>query len=133
MNKLQVVYPSDYTDEDKADYDMLFGMGQTSIGATIDKNQSFLLDLAVKMTIREKKGDIQNLTTEEIEKMRAIHNQHLEEGLILETPPNEFYASLKSLKEDYLPEDVKRDIEIEEAKIKQNWIKLNTSTSNVDF
>ena len=133
MNKLNVIYPNDYTDQDKADYDMLLGMGQTSIGSTIDKNQSFLLDLAVKMTIREKKNEVQNFTPEEIEKMRAIHNKHFQDGLILETPPNEFYASLLSLKEEYLPEDVKRDIEIEEAKIKENWVKLSAPlTSNIE-
>jgi hypothetical protein len=76
---------------------------------------------------------VQNLTPEEIEKMRAIHNKHFQDGLILETPPNEFYASLLSLKEEYLPEDVKRDIEVEEAKIKENWVKLSVPlTSNIE-
>lgn len=124
MNKIEVVYPSDYTEEDKAEYDMLMSMGKNSIGSTIDSNQAFLIDLAVKMTIREKKGDIQNLSPEEVEKMREIHNEHLKNGLIVETPPNEFYASLLSLKEDYVPPEVKKDIDEQETKIKEDWVKI---------
>jgi alpha-L-fucosidase len=135
MNKLNVVYPDDYTEDDKSDYDMLLAMGQNSIGTTLDKNQEFLLDLAVKMTIREKRGEIQNLSPEEIETMKAIHTQHLEKGLIHETPPDSFYASLLSLKEEYIPEDVKKDIEVVEEEIKKDWVKLSPSpplTSNIE-
>jgi hypothetical protein len=135
MNKINVLYPADYTEEDKADYDMLLGMGQNSLGTTIDKNQEFLLDLAVKMTIREKRGEVIPLTPEEVERMKAIHTQHLEEGLIHETPSNEWYASALSLKEEYIPEDVKKDIEVVEEEIKKDWVKLSPSpplTSNIE-
>lgn len=124
MNKIEVVYPVDYTDEDKAEYDMLMSMGKNSIGSTINHNEAFLIDLAVKMTIREKKGDVRNLSPEEIQKLRDIHNEHLKDGLIVETPPNEFYASLLSLKEDYLPPEVKKDIDEQEEKMKEGWVKI---------
>ena len=140
MNKVDIIYPNDYTDEDKAEYDMLISMGKNSIGSTLDANHAFLIDLAVKMTIREKKGDIQPLTKEEVERMREIHNEHLKLGLIHETPSNEWYASALSLKEEYIPEDVKKDIEKEEEAIKENWVKIteplkkiNIADETVDF
>lgn len=140
MNKVDTVYPDDYTDEDKAEYDMLISMGKNSIGSTLDANHAFLIDLAVKMTIREKKGDIQNLTPEQVERMKEIHNEHLKNGYIVETPPNEFYASLLSLKEDYIPPEVKKNIDEQEIKIKEDWVKivepikkLNIADETADF
>ena len=137
MNKVDILYPEDYTDEDKAEYDMLMSMGQNSIGTTIDKNQAFLIDLAVKMTIREKKGGVKNLSPEEVEKLRAVHNEHLKLGLIHSTPPDIWYESaMNPLASPYIPDEVQKDIDAEEEKIKENWVKLSAPltplTSNIE-
>jgi hypothetical protein len=134
MNKVDVIYPKDYTEDDKADYDMLMSMGQNSLGITIDKNQEFLLDLAVKMTIRDKRGETLILTKEEIDRMRIIHTEHLEQGLIHETPSEEWYASALSLKEPYIPEEVQQDIKVVEEELKKDWVKISPLplTSNIE-
>lgn len=111
MNKVKVVYPADYDDDDKAEYDTLIAFGQSAIGVVINKNDKFLLDLAAKMTIRERKGGLPDLTKEQIEQLRAIHNEHLKIGLIHETPPNEWYTSAENpINQPYIPEDVDREI-----------------------
>lgn len=125
MNKVQTVYPEDYDDEDKAEYDMLVAMGKNSIGSVIGVNETYLLDLAAKMTIRERKGGLTPLTEEEVLNLKRIHNEHLEKGLIHETPSEEWYTSASNpINQPYLPPEVEEDIKENDEKIKNGWVKI---------
>lgn len=90
---MKVIYPTDYTDEDKAVYDDLISRGEMLIGKKISKNDEFLLDLSAKMTINQMKGYKSGLSKEEIDELKAIHK---ESALTpnFETPPELYYEGL---------------------------------------
>lgn len=132
------IYPSDYDDEDKAEYDYLMTLGQGALGNAIPKNQEFLISIAAKMTIRERKDGKIQLTSDEIEALKAVHNEHLKEGLVHQTPRIEWaYSPDNPINQPYMPSEVeqqikeydeeyKRNIEDEVAKeqsIKEGWVK----------
>jgi len=132
------IYPPDYDDDDKAEYDYLITLGQSSLGAVIPRNQEFLLSIAAKMTIRERKGGVQNLTREEIDALKAINNEHLKEGLVHQTPRIEWaYSPDNPINQPYLPPEVEEQIKIydeeykkliedevaREQSIKDGWVK----------
>jgi hypothetical protein len=131
-------YPTDYDDEDKAEYDYLMTLGKGSLGTVIPKNQEFLLSIATKMTIRERKGEVLQLTSDEIEALRAVHNEHLKEGLVHQTPRIDWaYSPDNPINQPYMPaevmeqikeydEEYKKTVEEEVAKeqsIKDGWVK----------
>ena len=89
-----MIYPEDYTDSDKAIYDDLISRGESLIGKKLNKQDSFLLDLAAKITINKMNGKNNNFTDEEIDSLKARHKQAQEAGII-ETPPDMFYQMLK--------------------------------------
>jgi hypothetical protein len=140
-----VIYPSDYDDDDKAEYDYLITLGQGTLGNTIPKNQAFLLSIAAKMTIREHKGGKQDLTKEEIEALKAYTTEHLKNGFVHETPKMDWVSSLDNpINQPYMPTEVveqiktydevykkNKDDEITEV-IKSDWVKLCPSTSNIE-
>jgi len=70
---MKTVYPDSYTEEDKAIYDDMILKGQALIGNKINKIDSFLIDLASKMTINQIKGISSSLSKEEIEETRNLH------------------------------------------------------------
>lgn len=75
---MNVTYPDDYTDYDKAMYDTLMLQGQAYIGKKIHKNDAFLLDLAAKATINKIKNNSHCMTEEEIELSRKMHKEAME-------------------------------------------------------
>jgi glutamyl-tRNA reductase len=89
-----MIYPTDYTDEDKAIYDDLISRGEALIGKKLNKQDSFLLDLAAKITINKMNGKSNNLTDEEIDALKSRHKEAQEAGII-QTPPDIFYQMLK--------------------------------------
>lgn len=102
-----MIYPEDYTDSDKAIYDDLISRGESLIGKKLNKQDSFLLDLAAKITINKMNGKNNNLTDEEIDALKERHKQAQQEGII-ETPPDIFYQMLnhplKKSQEEYYKE-----------------------------
>lgn len=70
---MSVVYPEEYTDEDKAIYDDLISRGKLMIGTKVKKVDEFLLDLAAKMTINNLKGYKSDKTCEEILEQMKQH------------------------------------------------------------
>ena len=90
----KIVYPSDYSDDDKAIYDDLITKGEAMIGKKIKKQDRFLLDLAAKVTINQMKGYSNNFSDSEIEELRAKHKEAASNGII-ETPPDIFYEQLQ--------------------------------------
>tara|TARA_R110000772_G_scaffold75257_1_gene163406 strand:- start:160 stop:567 length:408 start_codon:yes stop_codon:yes gene_type:complete len=90
---MKVIYPTDYTDEDKAIYDDLLSRGEILIGKKVSKNDAFLLDLSAKMTINQMKGYKSGLTKEEIDELKEIHRQSALTQTF-ETPPELYYEGL---------------------------------------
>tara|TARA_R110001632_G_scaffold26762_1_gene72084 strand:- start:1071 stop:1502 length:432 start_codon:yes stop_codon:yes gene_type:complete len=90
---MKVVYPEDYTDEDKAIYDDLMNRGEMLIGKKISKNDSFILDMAAKITINQMKGYKSGLTKEEIDDLKAIHRESALQSEF-KTPPELYYDGL---------------------------------------
>ena len=144
FNNTAIIYPSDYDDDDKVEYDYLISLGTNLLGISIPKNQSFLLSIAAKMTIRERKGGKQDLSKEEIEALKAHTTEHLKDGLVFETPRIDYaYSSNNPINQPYMPPEVMEQIkayneayiknkEAEAAEIiKNGWVKLCPSTSNI--
>ncbi len=94
VQNMKTTYPDDYTDEDKAVYDDLYERGSRMIGKKLNKSDSFLIDLAIKATIFQMKGNKPQFTQEEIDDMKALHKDFMKQGLIVETPPDIFYDGL---------------------------------------
>jgi len=63
-------YPEDYTDLDKATYDNLISQGRQLIGVKMTEKDSYILDLAAKITINQSKGFSNNLSQEEIQEIK---------------------------------------------------------------
>jgi hypothetical protein len=63
-------YPEDYTDLDKATYDNLISQGRQLIGVKMSEKDSYILDLAAKITINQSKGFSNNLSQEEIQEIK---------------------------------------------------------------
>ncbi len=94
VENMKTTYPDDYTDEDKAVYDDLYERGSRMIGKKLNKADSFLIDLAIKATIFQMKGNQPRFTEDEIEDMKTLHKDFMKQGLIVETPPDIFYDGL---------------------------------------
>lgn len=80
---MSVVYPEEYTDEDKAVYDDLISRGKLMIGGKVKKVDEFLLDLAAKMTINNLKGYKSDKTGEEILEQMKQHKDAMLDNNIL--------------------------------------------------
>jgi len=91
----KLVYPEDYTDDDKAMYDDMISRGEALIGKKIAEKDKFLLDLAAKITINKMKGYSNNFTDEEINALKERHKETASAGII-ETPPDIFYQMLQN-------------------------------------
>tara|TARA_S200002703_G_scaffold122370_1_gene108289 strand:- start:48 stop:446 length:399 start_codon:yes stop_codon:yes gene_type:complete len=91
----KIVYPSDYSDDDKAIYDDLITKGEAMIGKKIKANDRFLLDLAAKITVNKMKGYSNNFTDDQIEQLKARHKEAASNGII-ETPPDIFYDQIQN-------------------------------------
>ena len=94
VENMKTTYPDDYTDEDKAVYDDLYERGSRMIGKKLNKSDSFLIDLAIKATIFQMKGNQPRFTEDEIEDMKTLHKDFMKQGLIVETPSDIFYDGL---------------------------------------
>ena len=92
----KIIYPSHYTDEDKAIYDDLLSRGDTMVGKKLSENERFLLDLAAKMTINQLRGYDSGYTEDEINEMKTMHKEMAQQGVI-ETPPDTFYDDMIKL------------------------------------
>lgn len=99
---MSVVYPDEYTDEDKAVYDDLMSRGRMMIGKKVKKANEFLLDLAAKMTINQMKGYKPDLSPDEILSQMAGHKEALQ-GLDLTTPVNMYEEGQHPLELNPIP------------------------------
>lgn len=92
----KIIYPSNYSDSDKAIYDDLLSRGETLIGKKLSENERFLLDLSAKITINQLRGYDSGYTTDEINDMKKIHKEMANAGVI-ETPADKFYDDIIEL------------------------------------
>ena len=92
----KIIYPCNYSDEDKAIYDDLLSRGETLIGKKLSENERFLLDLSAKITINQLKNYDSGYTTDQINEMKKIHKEMANAGVI-ETPADKFYDDIIEL------------------------------------
>jgi len=81
----KTIYPSHYTADDIAIYDMLIAQGKNLIGTKLRQDENWILELSAKMTINKHKGLDSELTQEEIDKLRELHEKTRQQG-VFETP-----------------------------------------------
>ena len=81
----KTVYPADYTEDDIANYDMLISQGMNLIGTKLRQDETWVLELSAKMAINKHKGIDSELTQEEIDKLRKLHEETRKQG-VFETP-----------------------------------------------
>ena len=81
----KTVYPAHYTEDDIANYDMLISQGMNLIGTKLRQDETWVLELSAKMAINKHKGIDSELTQEEIDKLRKLHEDTRKQG-VFETP-----------------------------------------------
>lgn len=81
----KTVYPAHYTEDDIANYDMLIAQGTNLIGTKLRQDEFWVLELSAKMAINRHKGIDGELTQEEIDKLKELHQKSREQG-VFETP-----------------------------------------------
>ena len=81
----KTVYPADYTEDDIANYDLLIAQGTNLIGTKLRPDETWILQLAAKMTINKSKNISSELTQDEIDKLRELHEKTRKQG-VFETP-----------------------------------------------
>ena len=81
----KTVYPADYTEDDIANYDMLISQGANLIGTKLRQDETWVLELSAKMAINKHKGIDSELTQEEVDKLRKLHEDTRKQG-VFETP-----------------------------------------------
>ena len=81
----KTIYPSHYTADDIATYDMLISQGKNLIGTKLRQDENWILELSAKMTINKHKGLDSELTQEEASKLRELHEKTRQQG-VFETP-----------------------------------------------
>jgi len=81
----KTIYPVHYTEDDIAIYDMLIAQGKNLIGTKLRQDENWILELSAKMTINKHKGLDSELTQEEIDKLRELHEKTRQQG-VFETP-----------------------------------------------
>lgn len=133
-NPVKTTYEEWMTEDDIATYDSMVSMGRTQLGKELAKNEEFLLHISAMITLKQMKGMLVDVNEEDIAKLKRIHKEHQEAGLIFETPSDEWYASAEALKKPYLPEEVQKEIDEQNA-LTSNVIvsdKKTSSTSNIE-
>lgn len=101
----KVLYPEDYTDADKAIYDDLLSRGQLLLGKKVAKQDEFLIDMAIKMTINQINGFNPDTTYEERMKAKESH-QNACLNLNVETPENMYEAGEHPLEKNPIKENI---------------------------
>lgn len=95
----KVTYPDNYDDIDKAMYDSLMLQAQSLLGNKVAHADSFLLDLAAKATINKMKGFKNEMSEEEMEKLRIGHKEAMNQ-MVHETPENLFEEGTHPLEQE---------------------------------
>jgi len=89
---MKIVYPDNYSSEDKAIYLDLITRGKQLLGTEIGYDEEYLLDLSAKITINKMRGYDNGLSQEEVDEIKKIHKSNMSGSF--ETPPEMFYDGL---------------------------------------
>jgi hypothetical protein len=115
------VYEDWMSEDDIAIYEELISLGRTQLGKEIAKNEDYLLHFSAMITLKQKKGRMLDMNDEDVKKLKQIHKEHQEAGLLHETPPNEWYYSPENpINQPYIPAEVQKTID-----------EIDASTSNL--
>jgi hypothetical protein len=107
MNNLNKItcdtYPDWYEDQQKDEYLECLAIGRAHIGKNISTSDEYLIQLATKIAINHKYNKSANLTQEELNNIKQIHQENLNKIHI--TPPDGWYStSSNPLNQPYVPE-----------------------------
>lgn len=105
LNKITCdTYPDWYTEEIKEEYQECINLGRLSLGKNYSKCDEYLIDLASKMTINAKYKKGINLTQEQLDKIKQIHQETFKMREF-KTPEEGWYTTEKNpLNCPYVPE-----------------------------
>lgn len=111
MNKPEKVeHPEWMSDDDIAIYEQMISIGRLQIGKEIGKNEEYLLHIASMITLKQMKGMVLSFDDPTVAELKRIHQENFARDSTFSTPPNEFYASVLALKEQYLSPEVEAQI-----------------------
>lgn len=91
--RVKQVFPNEWTDDDKAMYDSMIANGKNILGSEIPHDDAFILDMAARMTINQKKGYKSVYTEDEIKQIKQNNLNSFESGTTFETPYDEWHNS----------------------------------------
>jgi len=91
--RVKQVFPDEWTEEDKIMYDSMITNGRNMLGNEIPHDDAFLLDMAARMTINQKKGYKSSYTDEEIRQIKQNNLDAFNGGSTFETPYDEWHDS----------------------------------------
>lgn len=91
--RVKQVFPNEWTDDDKAMYDSMIANGKNILGSEIPHDDAFILDMAARMTINQKKGYKSVYTEDEIKQIKQNNLNVFESGTTFETPYDEWHNS----------------------------------------
>jgi hypothetical protein len=122
------------TEDDIAEYDMLVALGRNQLGKELSVDEEYLLHLSAVITLKQKKGMLLDMDDASIVRLKEVHKNFQEAGLIFETPPNDWYYSPDNpINQPPAPPqskpDVKPDVKPDENEVidetlKKDWVKL---------
>jgi len=91
--RVKQVFPDEWNEDDKAMYDSMIANCKNILGSEIPHDDAFILDMAARMTINQKKGYKSVYTDDEIQQIKQNNLNAFESGTTFETPYNEWHAS----------------------------------------
>jgi len=91
--RVKQVFPDEWDDKDKAMYDSMIANGKNVLGNQLAHDEAFILDMAARMTISQKKGYKSVYTEDEIKQIKQNNLDAFESGTTFETPYNEWHDS----------------------------------------
>jgi hypothetical protein len=127
---VKVEHPAWMNDDDVAIYDQMISIGRLQIGKEIGANEEYLLHIASMITLKQMKGMTINIDDPTIVELKRIHQEHLDAGLIFETPQGDWYESARVLKIPYLDPEVEKEINDING-MTSNFVIEDEKTSNI--
>ena len=97
-------YPEEFNDDDKAEYDLLYSQAKL-IHSEIEKENPFIIHMAIIAHIRSKNGKTVDFTDEEFEEIRNSYKEYKtpEDKLIKTEIPENHYVYDKENNPMYFP------------------------------
>jgi hypothetical protein len=127
----------DWMDEDDiATYDKLISLGRAQLGKELAKNEDYILHFSAIITIKQHKGMMLDMNDDDVLRLKQIHKEHQEAGLLHETPPNDWYYSpANPINQPYIPNKVQEqidEIESNTSNVKNEIVKKNIEDEVAD-